>query len=318
MNKIDPDFTEKIRVWLNTEPKTDKMALEGALLLQRINPMNGMYRRWLSLAGIRPKYIINYIQAELKKHLKYRLDGMTREQVQKMDREVIPESSKIISEGKPEQDNDTLLKDKDGEVHIPAFVVLDSQENDSNIVRQYGRRPDHEQLPDEIKKLWDDDGNLYKNIKSLYEELKAMQNLPSCDRYEKLQLLASMDKKYFEQMKAYDGYVIGKKEDEPSEETPQESSEETVDITKLVMNARSYLSKDSNRQNLKELQIASEKEDATGEAKSAYHDLLDKMQQRVDIILGANAPITDDLKNALSDLGLKFNKDEDKSTETAQ
>jgi transcriptional regulator of met regulon len=310
MNKIDPDFTKKIQAWLTAEPKTDQMALEGALLLQQINPMNGMYRRWLSLAGIRPKYIINHIGAELKKHLKYRLDGMTREQVQKMDSEVIPESSKIISEGKPEQDNDTLLKNKDGEVHQPAFVVLDSLGNDSSIVRQYGRRPDHEQLPDEIKKLWDDDGNLYKNIKSLYEELKAMQNLPSCDRYEKLQLLASMDKKYFEQMKAYDGYVIGKKE--------EGSSEETVDMTKQVMNARSYLSKDSNRQNLKELQVASEKENATDEEKSAYHDLLDKMQQRVDIILGANAPITDDLKNALSDLGLKFNKDEDKSTETAQ
>ncbi|MCH3994307.1 MAG: hypothetical protein LKE54_04520 [Prevotella sp.] len=316
MKKADPNFTKKIQTWLNTEPKEDNMALQGALLLQQINPSNAMYRRWISLAGVRPRYIISHIEAELKKHLKYRLDGMTREQVHRWDREIVPKTNKLISEGKPEQDGDTLLKDEDGKTHVPISVILNPDEDgkESGIVPQKGRRTDHDQLPERIKKLWDDNGELYKEIKSTYEELKSMENLPSCDRYDKLQLLSSMDKKYFDQMKAYDGYVIGEEDQESSEEV----SEDTQDVTKLVVNARSYLSKESNRQKLKDLQAASQKEGATVDDRNAYQDMLGKMQQRVDIILKANAPFTDELKGALSALGLKFNMDEDKSTETSR
>lgn len=54
---VDSNFTKKIQDWLYKEPKTDDMAISGALLLQQINPRNLMYRRWISLAASRPAYI---------------------------------------------------------------------------------------------------------------------------------------------------------------------------------------------------------------------------------------------------------------------
>lgn len=289
---IDPKFTKKIQDWLYVEPKTDDMAITGAMLLQQINPRNFAYRRWLSMAGTRPKSIISKIEYELKKHLRYRLDGLTLEQVRRLDQNVVPQAKKIIDEGTPEDQT--------------AAPVTDGAKQE---VKLLGKRADHDQLPDGIKKLWDDNGKLYKDIKATFEELKSMENLPSCDRYDKLQLLSSLDSKYLKQMEAYDNYVIGK-----------ENADETgnSETTKNVGTARAYISK--NLDNLAQLKSASEAESATDADKETYQALLAKMQQRLDVIKEAKAPITEEMLAKYKDLGLTTdeNTNDKNGTEAAE
>ena len=288
---VDSNFTKKIQDWLYTEPKTDDMAISGALLLQQINPRNLMYRRWISLAASRPSYIIEKIEYELKKQLKYRLNGLTLEQVRRLDQRVVPEAEKIITEGVPEN---------------TAGAVHDENPDEVKEDKTLGKRPDHDKLPDEIKQIWVENGELYKQIKAVFEELKSMENLPSCDRYDKLQVLQSLDEKYLKQMERYDNYEIG---------TDYENSPQVA-----IGTARSYLSK--NLQKLQELKAQAESADATDQDKSAFQALLEKMQQRLDIIISANAPITDELKASYQAVGLKTepheNTDDTEGTEASE
>jgi hypothetical protein len=302
---VDPKFTKKIQDWLYTETKTDGMAISGAALLAQINPRNLVYRRWLSLAAVRPKTILPKIEYELKKHLKYRLDGLTLEEVRRLDQNVVPEANKILTEGAPAETAAAPTPEK----AAASTEAEATEEVKQETVKTLGKRPDHEQLPDKIKKLWDDNGELYKEIKATFEELKSMENLPSCDRYDKLQLLQSLDTKYLKQMEQYDNYEIG-----------SEQPEETAEAAKNVGTARSYLSK--NLKKLTELKSASEAEAATDEDKKSYETLLAKMQQRLDVLLEAKAPITDELKASYESLGLKVNGNENsdnpEGTEAAQ
>lgn len=289
----DPKVTKEIQDWLLHEPKTNEMALSGAMLLQRINPRNFIYRRWLSLAAARPNYIMDHIEAELKKHLRYRLDGLTLEEVRRLDQRVVPEAQRIITERDPE-----MVPAADSTDGADSNTVTENNGTDTDkheTVKTLGKRPDHEQLPDEIKQLWNQNGETYKKIKAIFEELKSMEDLPSCDRYEKLQVLASLDADYLKKMETYDNYVIG------SEEKKQEDGNSS-EIKKNIGSARSYLSK--NLQKLQELRTASSVSSATEADKEAYRSLLEKMQQRLDIIMNAGAPVTDELMATYEQAGL--------------
>lgn len=303
--KIDPKFTKEIQDWLNEE-KHD--AMTGADLLIRVNPRNVSYRRWHSLAIMRPKNILPKIERELKIHLKYRLDGLTLQEVNRLDREIIPHVEKVLAEGIPAQPTDVLVSHENGTPVVPASVILNPEdETDAQVVvKQLGRRADHEQLPDDIQALWDNNGTLYKDMKAVFEELKSMEELPSCQRYDKLQILDALDKKYEKQMQQYDEYVIGQETKPEASAKTVEESEASVEA-KDVTSARSYISK--NKERLALLQQASLADGATDKDKSAFQNLLAKMQQRVDVLVAANAAITDDMRHSLEAVGLIFNAD---------
>ena len=306
---VDPKFTKEIQEWLNQEPLPLDSASAGASLLLRIAPRNQAYARFLSLSLQRPEAIIDKIAYELKQHLKYRLDGLTLDEVNLLDKEVIPSAQKLLDNGKPAADDDALLLDTENKPVIPIQVNISDDSEKPCFVRQLGRREDHDKLPEEVQQLWVDNGNLYKDIKALFEELKAMNDLPSCQRYDKLQLLASMDAKYFKQMAAYDEAVV----DTTTPTTPSTENTETT-LDNSVNSARSYLSK--NQSKLATLKLAVEGEDASDSDRAAFTDLLAKMQQRVDTIRKAGAVIGDDLRTSLVALGLSFDDKQENTTES--
>lgn len=281
---IDPKFTKQIQDWLNKEQKDNDDVIAGAQLLQRINPKNVAYRRFVTLAYQRPEKILPKIIYELNIHLKYRLNGLTLQEVNRLDKTVIPESERIITEGQPEQA---------GEEVPPTAPRL-------------GRREDHESLPEDIKKLWENNGKLYKDIKALFEELKSMEDLPSCQRYDKLQLLADMDKKYFAQMKQYDDYIITPLSDKVKDKEDDKGAA-PQDNTKNIQSARSYISK--NQSKLAELLVA-RNSDPTIDNLDAYENLLQKMQERIDILQSAGE-VSDKMREALEPLGIVFNAKND-------
>ncbi len=215
MSKLDPEFTRSLQQWLGT-PKPQRDVRAGATLLLQLNRNKALYNAAMS----RPDKMHDKVEYELKKFLAIRLDGMTLDDVGAMQREVMPRVAKTVKEN-------------------PASVLQTEDElPDAKVAR--GLRADHDQLPDRIKALWEGNFVLYKKIKLLYNECVAMTDAGAqpCDLYERLKILDEADKRYHDNLAAYDAYVLGS---EP--ETAEPSAEDPADIAKKISAARKNLSK---------------------------------------------------------------------------
>ena len=251
---MDHKFTEKIRTWLNT-PVNERSIEEGATILLQLN-RNRILHQNIIRRGVRMMPKLEY---ELKKHLRIRDDGKTLHEVVAMERVIMPAVEQLVT--KPEAEH-------------------------------AGKRADHDELPEEVQQLWDGNFERYTKIKALFEELKAMEKMQPCDRYEKLKLLDEAEKAYREALSAYDSYV---KEDN----FPIKTEEHPVDPAELatqIGNARKYISEGKGK--LKKLI------DEGNEAKAAT--LREKIVERVRTIQQAGAPISDDTFAELSELGINL------------
>lgn len=251
---MDHKFTEKIRTWLNT-PVNERSIEEGATMLLQLN-RNRILHQNIIRRGVRMMPKLEY---ELKKHLRIRDDGKTLHEVVTMEKVMMPAVEQLVT--KPEAEH-------------------------------AGKRADHDELPEEVQQLWDGNFERYTKIKALFEELKAMEKMQPCDRYEKLKLLDEAEKAYREALSAYDSYV---KEDN----FPTKTEEQPVDPAELatqIGNARKYISEGKGK--LKKLI------DDGNEAKAAT--LREKIVERVRTIQQAGAPISDDTLAELSELGINL------------
>jgi hypothetical protein len=213
---MDKAFTQDIADWLET-PREERDVRKGAELLLRINGNQHIYH----LAMIRPETAHDHVEADLKKFLQIRLDGHTMESVRQMDSELIPKVQNIIttrqdeSEDAPEETDDTA----------PAHR---------------GKRSDHNELPEEIRAIYERGGELFEKIKQIFTELQQMENAPACDRYEKLKVLKPLVKEYTDGWERYDNYNSDMSQEEAVEavdEAPEPGNE-----AKRVAAARKFLS----------------------------------------------------------------------------
>jgi hypothetical protein len=213
---MDKAFTQDIADWLET-PREERDVRKGAELLLRINGNRHIYQ----LAMIRPETAHNHVEADLKKFLQIRLDGHTMESVRQMDSELIPKVQNIIttrqdeSEDAPEETDDTA----------PAHR---------------GKRSDHNELPEEIRAIYERGGELFEKIKQIFTELQQMENAPACDRYEKLKVLKPLVKEYTDGWERYDNYNSDMSQEEAVEavdEAPEPGNE-----VKRVGAARKFIS----------------------------------------------------------------------------
>lgn len=213
---MDKAFTQDIADWLET-PREERDVRKGAELLLRINGNRHIYQ----LAMIRPETAHNHVEADLKKFLQIRLDGHTMESVRQMDSELIPKVKNIIttrqdeSEDAPEETDDTA----------PAHR---------------GKRSDHNELPEEIRAIYERGGELFEKIKQIFTELQQMENAPACDRYEKLKVLKPLVKEYTDGWERYDNYNSDMSQEEAVEavdEAPEPGNE-----VKRVGAARKFIS----------------------------------------------------------------------------
>ena len=251
---MDHKFTEKIREWLD-KPVNERNLEEGATMLLQLN-RNRILHQNIIRKGVRMMPKLEY---ELKKHLRIRDDGKTLHEVVAMEKVIMPAVEQLVT--KPEAEH-------------------------------AGKRADHDELPEEVQQLWDGNFERYTKIKALFEELKAMEKMQPCDRYEKLKLLDEAEKAYREALSAYDSYV---KEDN----FPIKTEEQPVDPAELateIGNARKYISEGKGK--LKKLI------DEGNEAKATT--LREKIVERVRTIQQAGAPISDDTLAELSELGINL------------
>lgn len=269
---IDKEFTKEIQAVVQADTLTAELVLKGADLLRRINPSNMVYMRWLQLAGSRPDYVKAHIVAELKKHLQYRLDELTREDVRALDIKVQANVAETVD--KP----------------------------------RTGKRDDHDSLPDFIQALWDENAQLYKRIKDKFEECKSLNDQPACDRYEVLKVLAELDDKYRKQMQEYDNYVLTSGDndvnDNDNEVEPLTPEEQEAKAAKDVANARTYISRNIDK--LEGLCAAAAMPDADESVAQKRDELKAKLSERVDILVENKAVIGDALIQRLNSVGINL------------
>lgn len=216
---MDHQFTRQMQEWLNSKHESDDEIIKGANLLFRLNRDRFYHAR----ATRQPQAYRTNIEYELNKFLKIRLDNMTIDEVRKMNGIVIPEAKAIIAEGEPENQGENQREsenngenqrksEKNGdsieEEGSQDDAELPSSDGDGVAVVRKGKRKDHEFLPKEVADLWDINAKRYKEIKSTFETLKAMEDKEPCDRYEYLKILSDLDKKYRADMLTYDSYVV--------------------------------------------------------------------------------------------------------------
>lgn len=213
---MDKAFTQDIADWLET-PREERDVRKGAELLLRINGNRHIYQ----LAMIRPETAHDHVEADLKKFLQIRLDGHTMESVRQMDSELIPKVQNIITTRQDESED------------AP-------EETDDIAPAHRGKRSDHNELPEEIRAIYERGGELFEKIKQIFTELQQMENAPACDRYEKLKVLKPLVKEYTDGWERYDNYNSDMSQEEAVEavdEAPEPGNE-----VKRVGAARKFIS----------------------------------------------------------------------------
>ena len=278
---MDNELTEKMQVWLNAGPHTEtEDIMDGALMLLRVNRNRVFYQNVM----LQPQKLAATVEYEMRKVLKIRLDGLTMDEVGRMDHTVTPEVRKAY-----------VSEPKDGEGNIIEDGTLPEVKED--MVTRNGKRADHDQLPDEIRDIWTANAERWKKIKELYNTLLGLRK--ACDRYEYLKQMKELWYSYKDQFNRYDDYVIGSDDGDNGSDTS--SGEGSM---KDVNNARAYISK-----NLKTLQAMKPSvSDGTADEKSveSFNSLLAKVQERVNTVISAGEPIGDELRKSLEEVGVMF------------
>ena len=250
MNKPDPRLTEQIQAWLSTEP-AERDIRTGADLLLRLNRNRALHQTILR----RPEKMAAKLAYELGKHLRIRLDGYTMAEVVKLQAELMPQ--------------------------VAAPLETDPTATHS------GRRADHDQLPEHIRAIYEQGGEIFRKMKQIYETLRTMDNRPPCDRYEHLQILAELDSKYRRGWETYDTYSP---EVEAATTTADNTPATPAADAKAVAAARKYLSR--NKAKLATL---------TGEEADR---LRAEMQQRIDLVLSSGGSFDEAQREAFISLQL--------------
>ena len=174
---MDHKFTEQIKQWLET-PEAERDYTVGALYLLKLSGNQIMYRNIISQIDRRH----DFVEYQLQKYLNFRLQALTHEQVQQMEKEV----EQIVAE------------------HISLAATTDE-------TPAKGKRSDHDLLPDEIKAKYVENLSILQRMRELHLRLRSLSldnaTCPDSERYPFLKELISLDKKLHSNWEAYDHYV---------------------------------------------------------------------------------------------------------------
>lgn len=283
----DVKFTQKIKQWFDSE-HTDENIREGAMLLLQINNNRHLYQQIM----LRPQRMLEHLKYELQKHYDYRIKGLSLDEVRKFDGEVTPLLQKGVDST---ADADKLAADV--APHLPFVDAENADSIDATAIIAKGKRADHDQLPDEIKEIWEANVQRWKRIKELFEACKAYQL--SCDRFEGLnaaneefqKMLLTLKTEYYaykQSMDQYDHAVPGQKEENAETKT------EVVISANAIGNARSYITKNID----KLIQLK-----ADGKTEQA-EKLQANIEQRVKTLLDAKAEIKPATLDKIKEAGI--------------
>ena len=203
----DPILTSQISDWLNASPKQRSLE-DGALLLLRLNANRIMYQQILR------NRLAEKLEYELQKHLNIRLHGLTRAEVAKVERQVMPRLKKELANGEEYR----------------------------------GRRADHDTLPDKVKALYERNGTRWRQMHRLFETLKTMRDAQPCDRHELVHQLVQLDDAYRADWEKYDHWTPEDEEPEAEPEPTEAGVREIIAARKAISYGRKKLASETDEE----------------------------------------------------------------------
>ena len=163
----------------------------------------------------RPKAMLAWVRTDLRKHLGIRQRGLTMPDVEAYNRETVSQVEDTLSQA-PETENTTTEEP-------PLVPVLGVR----------GRRPDHDQLPEDVQAIYDRNAERWRKMRQLHAQLAQMIASPGyapCDGNELCYILRQTDTELRADWQLYDEYVITPKE--PEGEAPTEDPDKDADTDK--------------------------------------------------------------------------------------
>lgn len=201
----DPILTSQISDWLNASPKQRSLE-DGALLLLRLNANRIMYQMILR------NRLAEKLEYELQKHLNIRLHGLTRAEVAKVEKQVMPRLKKELANGEEYR----------------------------------GRRADHDSLPDKVKAIYERNGTRWRQMHRIFETLKTMRDAQPCDRHELVHQLVQLDDAYRADWEKYDHWTPEDEEPEAEPEPTEAGVREIIAARKAISYGRKKLASETN------------------------------------------------------------------------
>lgn len=278
---MDKTLTDKIVAWLNAPAHTeDADIMEGALMLLQLNRNRQLYMT----ISTNPKRFLKTVEYELKKFLPLRMKGKTCQDVRR-------EADELLSELR---ENGIDKEQSEGQDE-----TSDTDDNDDTVAPvRNGKREDHDQLPQNIRDIWEANAERWKRIKEMYNACLSMEN--PCDLEENLKVLKETYYDYKADYARYDSFTF-EGEGAKSEE---DGASDDLKTLKDINNARSYISKNVDK--LSALKKEALMDGASDEQTNAYQSLLSSMTQRVQTLVDNGQVIGEDLKNKLQATGINL------------
>lgn len=271
---MDKEFTESLKRWLET-PREERDVREGAELLLRINGNRHIY----NLAMNRPEAAHDHVEYDLKKFLQIRLDGHTVESIREMEHELLPKVRSLIPP--PEEETESELSEDDTVEETPTAP---------NVHR--GRRPDHDEVPEHIRAIYDRGGELYEKIRRTFTELQDLEKAPPCDRYEKIKILEALYEEYIAGWDEYDAYGTADEDEDTTE--PEDPGNEV----KRVSAARKFISTHVAKLE----QLLKTEEPAPDEIEEERRQIT----ERINLIVETGGSFKPDFAQRLRDIGVEM------------
>lgn len=175
---MDHKFTEKLGAWLDT-PESERDYGAGAIMLLQLTNNKIMYNN----IKANPRQRAEFIEYNLRKYYNFRLQQLTHEMVEEMRVEVKQIVADHIS--KPEVEEAASFK--------------------------AGKRADHDELPEDIKALFERNFQIAHRMRECHVQLRhAVNENTVCvdsEEYPFLQELIALDKEYHQNWDVYDHYA---------------------------------------------------------------------------------------------------------------
>lgn len=253
----------KVDEWLESE---DKDVDAGALMLLQLNKNRILYT---NITRNPSKYKDKLIY-ELRKQSDILAERMKVEDFNSLTESEVKEFSEKVEKFNSE--------------------VLPKVQSDKN-----GKREDHDLLPENARKAYEENQELYPRIRSLHEKLKTMDDDRACDRYPFLKQMVAFDEQVRENWIIYDN-AQPLDPNSVVEDTITEPVSPVASLdAKAVSAARKYLS--GNKSKLQELRINNNEQ--------GYAALLSKMQERYDMMINGGENFTEEQTLEFKELGLR-------------
>jgi hypothetical protein len=208
---MDNNFTEEVKAWLDM-PASKRDYDKGALYLLQLSNNQIMYRNLSRNA----KKHGDFIEHHIRKYMKFRLERLTHEQVQEMQKKVdkiaILRNLDASSEG-----SSASSGGENGEGNDSASGSTETADSTDSAVSaspkfKAGMRADHDLLPAEIQALYVENASILQKMRELHLTLRnlSLDNVacPDSERYPFLKELIELDKKYHSNWKAYDSFSM--------------------------------------------------------------------------------------------------------------